>query len=188
MAQAHGFEVNWSSLPTPVDDGGADHLIGMALPRLSLPATSGAPVTLADLPGITVLYIYPMTGTPGVALPEGWDQIPGARGCTPQSCAFRDRHAELLAAGALQVFGMSTQTPAAQLEAASRLHLPFALLSDTDERFARALSLPMFETEAGRHHKRLTLIAEQGTIVKTFYPVFPPDADAAEVEAWLRAR
>ena len=183
----HGFEIDWSELPTPEDDGAAAHLTGMRLPALILKATDGQHVTLSALPGVTVLYIYPMTGTPGVALPEGWNEIPGARGCTPQSCAYRDRFAELRAAGADHVFGLSTQSPADQRAAAERLHLPFALLSDEDLALASALTLPMFDTSAGRHHKRMTLILRDGAIVQVFYPVFPPDADAARVMDRLAA-
>ncbi|WP_425092051.1 peroxiredoxin [Tropicimonas sp. S265A] len=181
------FEIDWSTLPTPVDDGAADHLTGQALPKLRLPSTDGRDVDLSALDGAVVLYVYPMTGTPGKDLPQGWNDIPGARGCTPQSCAFRDRFAELQAAGATHVFGVSTQTTDAQTEAAQRLHLPFPLLSDSGGALSAALRLPMFDTEQGRHHKRLTLIARNGMIAQVFYPVFPPDADAANVEAWLRA-
>lgn len=187
MARPHGFEIDWSDLPVPHDDGAADHLAGMALPAVALPATTGGQVDPSAHGGCVVLYFFPMTGTPGVALPEGWNDIPGARGCTPQSCAFRDRVAELRAAGADHVYGISTQSPEAQREAAGRLHLPFPLLSDAGQELARALRLPMFETARGPHHKRLTLIARGGVIVHRFYPVFPPDADAERVESWLRA-
>jgi len=184
----HGFEIDWSELPQPADDGAAAHLPGAALPAVALASTDGGRVELSALRGIAVLYVYPMTGAPGVALPEGWNDIPGARGCTPQSCAFRDRFAELRGAGAAHVFGISTQTPAAQTEAAARLHLPFALLSDADGALSGALNLPMFETQAGRHHKRLTLIACDGVIEQVFYPVFPPDADAGNVMDWLQSQ
>ncbi|MEM1077502.1 MAG: peroxiredoxin [Pseudomonadota bacterium] len=181
----HGFEIDWSELPTPADDGAASHLAGRAMPALRLPATDGQEVALDALRGTTVLYVYPMTGTPGVALPEGWNEIPGARGCTPQSCAYRDRFAELRAAGADHVYGLSTQSPADQTAAAERLHLPFALLSDEDLALAQSLDLPLFETEVGLHHKRLTLILRDGVIAQVFYPVFPPDADAGRVMEWL---
>lgn len=185
MAEKHGMEIDWAELPQPVDDGATDHLDGMALPSVSLPSTAEGSVDLSTISGTVVLYIYPMTGTPGVALPDGWNDIPGARGCTPQSCSFRDHFAELKAAGAAAVFGVSTQAPRAQAEAAERLHLPFPLLSDRDGTLTDALSLPTFETSEGRHHKRVTLIARDGQIVARFYPVFPPDADAPNVLEWL---
>ncbi|WP_424975439.1 peroxiredoxin [Dinoroseobacter sp. S124A] len=181
----HGFEIDWSELPTPEDDGAASHLTGRAMPALRLRATDGTDVALDGLRGVSVLYLYPMTGTPGVALPEGWNEIPGARGCTPQSCAYRDRFAELQAAGADHVYGISTQSPDDQVAAAERLHLPFALLSDADLALAHALKLPLFETSAGPHHKRMTLILRDGVIAEVFYPVFPPDADAGRVMDWL---
>lgn len=132
------------------------------------------------------MYIYPLTGQPGFALPEGWDEIPGARGCTPQSCAFRDHFAELLAAGVDRVFGLSTQDTAYQREAAERLHLPFALLSDSDFVFATTLRLPSFEVAGKRLLKRMTLIVDDGCITTVFYPVFPPDRNASDVLVWLR--
>lgn len=176
-----------ADLPVPTDDGAAAHLEGRHLPALALPATDGRTVHLSTLPGLQVIYIYPMTGRPGVPLPEGWDAIPGARGCTPQSCAFRDHHAELAALGA-GVFGLSTQDSDYQREAATRLHLPFPLLSDSDLALRDALSLPVFEVDGRLLYRRLTLIADAARIVKVFYPVFPPDRNAADVVAWLRAR
>lgn len=176
-----------ADLPVPTDDGAAAHLEGRRLPALPLPATDGRTVQLSTLHGLQVIYIYPMTGRPGVPLPEGWDAIPGARGCTPQSCAFRDHHAELAALGA-GVFGLSTQDSDDQREAATRLHLPFPLLSDRDLALRDALSLPVFEADGRLLYRRLTLIADAARIVKVFYPVFPPDRNAAEVVAWLRAR
>jgi peroxiredoxin len=175
-------------LPVPEDDGGADHLPGLAVPSIPLPATAGGELDLASLAATTlVAYFYPRTGTPGVPLPAGWDDIPGARGCTPQSCAYRDALAELEALGAT-VVGVSAQTAAEQAEFAAREHIPFALLSDPDLRLGAALGLPTFETDGMALYKRQTLIAEEGVIVKAFYPVFPPDRDAAEVIAWLQAR
>jgi peroxiredoxin len=171
-------------LPVPLDDGAADHLLGMALPAVPLLATSGEWVDLAALSGWSVVYCYPRTGRPDHDLPAGWNAIPGARGCTPQSCAFRDHHAELAALGA-GVFGLSSQETAYQREAAARLHLPFPLLSDAGLAFARALRLPTFETSGMTLLKRLTLIARDGTIARVHYPVFPPDADAGRVVAWL---
>ncbi len=172
-------------LPRPVDDGAASHLQGMRLPSLTLPATDGTEVNLAAIPGRFVLYVYPMTGRPGVPLPEGWDAIPGARGCTPQSCGFRDHYAELQSLNT-DVFGLSAQTTEDQREARERLHLPFQLLSDGALQLKRRLGLPTFTVEGMELYKRLTLIVENGRIVKVFYPVFPPDRNAEEVIAWLR--
>jgi peroxiredoxin len=173
-------------LPRPVDDGAAAHLEGMSLPDVALPSTSGSPVRLASLAGRFVLYIYPMTGRPGVALPDGWDAIPGARGCTPQSCSFRDHFSEIQAFNA-GVLGISTQTSEDQREARDRLHLPFDLLSDSSLRLKGSLRLPTFTVGRMELYKRLTLILEQGRITKVFYPVFPPDKNVHEVLAWLRA-
>ena len=173
-------------LPAPVDDGAADHLLGMRVPSIGLMSTAGRTVNLAEVSKRrrTVVYCYPMTGAPGRDLPAGWDEIPGARGCTPQSCAFRDRFTELRALEAL-VFGLSTQTTEYQREMAQRLHLPFEVLSDEGLVFTRALRLPAFEVESKILVKRLTLILAKAEIVKVFYPVFPPDKNAEEVIAWL---
>jgi len=171
-------------LPVPEDDGAADHLLGMKLPDVSLLATSGEWVNPAKISGRVVVYIYPRTGQPGVELPQGWDEIPGARGCTPQSCAFRDHYAELQALNA-SVFGLSTQDSDYQREAAERLHLPFPLLSDVDLAWGSALRLPTFEVDGMILLKRVTLIASSARIEKVFYPVFPPDQNAADVIAWL---
>jgi peroxiredoxin len=178
---------DWSTIPAPHDDGAAAHLPGAALPTVPLASTAGGTVDLAALDGTVVLYAYPRTGRPGQPLPEGWDAIPGARGCTPQSCAFRDHFAELRAAGAAHVFGLSTQDTEYQREAAERLALPFPLLSDADLRFTRALHLPTFEAAGATLLKRLTLIARDGRILRVFYPVFPPDQNAQEVLLALRA-
>ncbi|MGB1252957.1 MAG: peroxiredoxin [Candidatus Promineifilaceae bacterium] len=172
------------NLPAPIDDGGADHLQGMHLPTLTLTATNGDLVTLDAIKGALVLYIYPMTGRPDVKLPDGWEQIPGARGCTPQSCSFRDHYAELQALNA-GVFGLSCQSSDYQNEAKSRLHLPFQLLSDEALMLKSALSLPMMLVEGMELYKRLTLIAVDGKIEKVFYPVFPPDKNIDAVLAWL---
>jgi peroxiredoxin len=172
-------------LPTPVDDGAGDRLFGASLPSIALASTQGGYVDLSAIAGRMVIYCYPMTGQPGVPLPDGWDAIPGARGCTPQSCAFRDHYRELNDLGA-QVFGLSTQTPEYQLEAKLRLHLPFELLSDQDLYFANAIELPMFEIEGKQLIKRITLIAEDSKIIEVFYPVFPPDRNADDVIDWLR--
>jgi peroxiredoxin len=175
-------------LPVPVDDGAASHLPGRAGPALALPATDGRPVALGALGrGRAVVYIYPMTGRPGVDLPEGWDDIPGARGCTPESCGFRNLHTELLAAGAAQVFGLSSQPSDYQREAVDRLHLPFAMLSDEYLALAGELGLPTFTIGGVTLYRRLTMIITDGVIEHVFYPIFPPDQHAQEVLDWLRA-
>jgi peroxiredoxin len=184
MTQADNFFPLPPNLPVPTDDGACDHLPGLRLPAISLCATSGAWVDLSGLPGRTVVYIYPRTGQPGVPLPTGWDDIPGARGCTPQSCAFRDHYQELKALGA-EVYGLSTQDTDYQREVADRLHLPFPLLSDASLAFGRALRLPTFEVAGMTLLKRVTLILRDGVVEKVFYPVFPPDRNAADVLAWL---
>jgi peroxiredoxin len=173
-------------IPVPQDDGRARHLAGLKLPDVELPATSGGKVNLSKLKGRNVVYIYPRTGVPGVDPPPGWDQIPGARGCTPQSCGFRDHFAELKALGVANVFGLSTQDSAYQREAAERLHLPFPILSDAELNFALKLYLPMFMVAGMTLLARMALVIEDGIIVKVFYPVFPPDKSADEVVAWLR--
>jgi peroxiredoxin len=174
-------------LPVPVDDGACAHLTGMRLPAVTLVSTGGRHVDLSRLAGRTVVYCYPRTGHPDQDPAPGWDQIPGARGCTPQSCAFRDHYQELRALGVGEVFGLSTQDSAYQREAAERLHLPFELLSDERLEFARALKLPTFTVAGMILIKRLTLILRDGTIEKVFYPVFPPDKNAEEVTRWLEA-
>ena len=173
-------------IPVPQDDGAARHLTGMRLPDLALPATRGGAINLPLLAGRSVLYIYPRTGVPGVDLPPGWDDIPGARGCTPQSCGFRDHFAELKTLGVSHLFGLSTQDTDYQREAAERLHLPFAILSDAKLAFARALNLPTFSVAGMMLLKRMALVIDDGVIDKVFYPVFPPDQNAADVAAWLR--
>ena len=187
MADTVKLDTLPDNLPIPFDDGGADHLLGLTLPPLILAATTGSSVDLGALTGLAVLYFYPRTGRPDEPLPEGWDMIPGARGCTPQSCAFRDHFGELQALGVRAVYGISTQTTAYQTEAATRLHLPFALLSDEDRKLADALRLPMMEAADMILNRRLTLIVEGGRIVKVFYPIFPPDRNAGDVIAALRA-
>ena len=174
------------NLPVPVDDGLADHLPGMRVAQVSLPSTEGQPIDLSALAGRTVVYCYPRTGRPDQELPDGWNQIPGARGCTPQSCAFRDHHRELEALGA-RVFGLSTQDTEYQREAAERLHLPCKLLSDEQRVFASAMRLPMFDAGSMRLLKRLTLVVRDGAVEHVFYPVFPPDRNAEEVIEWLRS-
>jgi peroxiredoxin len=174
-------------LPAPQDDGAAKHLVGMQVPPIALQATDGSKVDLSKLVGRTVVYAYPRTGQPGQALPTGWDAIPGARGCTPQSCSFRDHFRELQVAGADHLFGLSTQDRAYQKEAAERLHLPFRILSDEGLKFTRALNLPTFKADGMELINRLTLVIDDGTITHVFYPVFPPDKSAAETLAWLNA-
>jgi peroxiredoxin len=177
-----------SDLPVPVDDGAADHLPGSAVPDVGLPSTQGGELRLADAArGLVVVYVYPRTGTPGVPAPEGWDDIPGARGCTPQSCAFRDAQQELARHGA-SLIGISTQTPAEQAEFAQREHIPYPLLSDHELVLAERMRLPTFQAGGLQLYKRLTFVAQAGRIVKLFYPVFPPDRNADEVLAWLEAR
>jgi peroxiredoxin len=183
--QPNLLAVDWSKIPAPADDGAMAHLTGVRLPAVALTATDGASVMLASLPGRVVVYGYPMTGRPDAALPDGWDAIPGARGCTPQSCAFRDHHAELKAAGASAVFGLSTQDGDYQREAHARLHLPFPLLSDADLKFAGAARLPTMDVAGRTLLKRFALVVDDGIVTKVFYPVFPPDANAGDVLAWL---
>ena len=174
-------------LPVPLDDGAAAHLPGTSLPDVPLPSTSGGVVSLARLEGRTVCYLYPRTGEPDRPNPDGWDAIPGARGCTPQSCGFRDHFAELKTLGVDHLFGMSTQGTAFQQEVVARLHLPFRVLSDESLAFVRAARLPVFETAGMILMKRLTLVVDDGRVTKVFYPVFPPDRSAQEVIDWLRA-
>ena len=174
-------------LPVPQDDGACKHLTGMKLPSLVLRSTRGRMVDLSKLKGTTVIYIYPRTGRPDQELPTGWNAIPGARGCTPQSCAFRDHYQELKELGVSELFGLSTQDTAYQQEAAERLHLPFEILSDEKLVFTKALKLPTFEVDGMKLIKRITLIARDGKIEKVFYPVFPPDRNAGEVVRWFTA-
>ena len=174
-------------IPAPVDNGACDHLPGANVPSVSLMSTSGEVIDLSSFSDTTIVYCYPLTGRPDRELPQDWDQIPGARGCTPQSCAFRDHHGELQALGA-RIFGLSAQDTEYQREAKERLGLPFDLLSDEKLTFAEALRLPTFEAESMTLVKRLTLIIEGGEIEKVFYPVFPPGENAAEVIGWLSRR
>lgn len=174
-----------SNLPVPIDDGACGHLAGLKLPPVALPSTAGRFVELDKFAAArTVVYCYPMTAVQGAPLPEGWDLIPGARGCTPQACAFRDHHRELVSAG-VQLFGLSTQTAGYQREMAERLHLPFEILSDAKLTFANALNLPTFKAGGMRLIKRLTLIIRKGHIEAVLYPVFPPGESAGQVLAWL---
>ena len=188
MTQKNLLEVDWSQIPAPTDDGGAAHLTGKTLPPITLLATDDTSVTLSALSGRTVVFAYPRTGEPGkIALVDDWDMIPGARGCTPQTCAFRDLFAELKAAGAAQVFGLSTQSNEYQTEMASRLHLPFPVLSDEKLALTRGLGLPTMEVAGLTLIKRLALIIDDATITHLFYPVFPPDRNAGDVLDWLKA-
>ena len=190
MAEApgqHNPNVLPPDIPVPQDDGAARHLPGMTLPEIALPATDGTMVNLSTLKGRTVVYVYPRTGVPGVDSPPGWDQIPGARGCTPQSCSFRDHFGEWKRLGVAQLYGLSTQDSTYQKEAANRLHLPFAILSDEKLALTRALKLPTFTTSGMTLLKRMALVIDDGVIAKAFYPVFPPDKNAEEVAAWLQA-
>jgi peroxiredoxin len=169
-----------ANLPVPEDDGGADHLAGMELPSLVLESSLG-PVDVRDF---DVIYVYPRSGRPGVPLLPGWDETPGARGCTPESCAFRDLYPDL----GVPVAGLSAQTLDDQLEFAERNRMPFPVIADPERKLGSALSLPTFEIAGLTLYKRLTLVAEAGRIGKVFYPVFPPDANAGEVLAYLLAR
>jgi peroxiredoxin len=171
-------------LPVPIDDGACDHLAGMRVPDIALRATSGRDVVLATVPGWTVVYTYPRTGEDGQAPPPGWDEIPGARGCTPQTCGFRDHHRELTELGAA-VFGMSTQTSDYQREMVERLHVPFEVLSDSDLEMVHALRLPTFTFRAMTLMKRVTMFFRDGVIEHVIYPVFPPDRSAEEAVRWL---
>jgi len=172
-------------LPVPQDDGSTDHLNGLRLPQIPLRSTSGMDIDLGQIKGKLVIYCYPMTGQPNVALPDGWDQIPGARGCTPQSCAFRDHYQELQALGA-QVIGLSVQSTEYQKEMADRLHLPFPVVSDKGYQFQKALNMPTFVAGGMTLLKRVTLIANDGVIVGVHYPIFPSDSDASWVIDFLK--
>jgi peroxiredoxin len=174
-------------LPEPHDDGAARHLTGAKLPSIALEATDGSKVDLAALAGRSVVYIYPRTGRPGQPTPTGWDAIPGARGCTPQSCGFRDHFADLQRLGVKQLYGLSTQTTAYQREAVERLHLPFAILSDAALVLTRALNLPTFTVDGMTLIRRMAWVIDDGVITHVFYPVFPPDKSAEEVVSWLSA-
>ena len=171
------------NLPVPEDDGAADHLVGLRLPSLELESSLGT-VNVRDF---DVVYVYPRSGRPGEPLPPGWDETPGARGCTPQSCAFRDLHGELAACG-VRVAGLSAQPLDDQLEFAERNHMPYPVIADPQRRLGAELGLPTFEIAGFTLYKRITLVADGTTIVKVFYPVFPPDANAADVLDWLRSR
>ncbi|MGI9421424.1 MAG: peroxiredoxin [Geminicoccaceae bacterium] len=186
MTEKHDPSILPSDLPHPEDDGACAHLTGRPLHAMALPSTAGGTLDLATRPGRTVIYCFPRAGRPGLPLPEGWDDIPGARGCTPEAMAFRDQHDDIRALHA-DVVGISTQLPEDQQEIAERLQLPFPLLSDSERRFAKSLDLPTFEVDGMVLIKRLTLIVTEGVIDHVFYPVFPPDKAAEEAIVWLLA-
>ncbi len=173
-----------ADLPIPQDDGSTNHLRGMKLPNVSLNTTNGKSINFGDIKGRLVIYCYPMTGQPNVPLPEGWDQIPGARGCTPQSCAFNDHYQELQALG-VEVVGLSVQSTEYQKEMADRLHLPFPVVSDANYQFQKALNLPTFITAGMTLLKRVTLITNNGVIETVHYPIFPSNSDPAWVIDYL---
>ncbi len=185
---AHNPLVLPDGLPVPQDDGAARHLTGVALPDIVLSATDATAVNLSKLKGRSVVYVYPRTGRPGQALPTGWDGIPGARGCTPQSCSFRDHFAELKNFGVERIFGLSTQDTAYQREVVERLHLPFPILSDASLLLTRAMTLPTFEVDGMTLMKRMAWVIDGGVLTRVFYPVFPPDRSAGDVIAWLQAQ
>jgi peroxiredoxin (alkyl hydroperoxide reductase subunit C) len=181
---------NWTTLPAglpvPADDGAAAHLTGMKLPSIALPATTGGAVDLSAQRRLNVVFAYPRTGRPGEdPLTPDWDAIPGARGCTPHTCGFRDLFAEFRALKCA-VYGLSTQDPAYQKEMTERLHVPFPVLSDAQLELTRALRLPTFTVAGEVLLKRLAWVADDGRITKVFYPIFPPDKNAEEVLSWLR--
>ncbi len=186
MTALKDWNVLPDNLPVPQDDGAARHLQGYRLPSVPLSATDGTRIDLSKLDGRVVVYVYPRTGRPGEPNLEGWDAIPGARGCTPQSCGFRDHFAELKVLGVAHLFGLSTQDTDYQREAAKRLHLPFSIVSDHDLALTRAFNLPTFEAGGMTLLKRMALVIDDGVVTKVFYPVFPPDLNAAEVIDWLR--
>jgi peroxiredoxin len=187
MNQKNLLEVDWSKIPAPTDDGAAAHLKGKTIPKISLIATDDTAVTLSELPGRIVVFAYPRTGEPGkISIVDDWDMIPGARGCTPQTCAFRDLFAELKGAGCAHVFGLSTQSNAYQAEMAARLHLPFPVLSDEKLVLTTALGLPTMQVAGLTLIKRLALVIDNARITQVFYPVFPPDRNAGDVLAWLK--
>ncbi len=179
---------DWTAIPAPLDDGATRHLLGARMASVPLRATNGDFVDLSALAGRVVVYAYPRTGRPDIANPDGWDMIPGARGCTPQSCSFRDHFAEVKDLGVSHLFGLSTQEPDYQREAVKRLHLPFALLSDASLELTRAMELPTFETAGMTLLKRFTLVIDRGVVEHVFYPVFPPDRSAGDVIGWLARR
>ena len=181
MNQKDFLNVDWSKIPEPKLDFNLEHLNQSIVPDLKLNSTDDTIVSLSNLRGITVIYVYPMTGVPGKELPEGWDEIPGARGCTPQSCSFRDNFSKLKKLGVNNIFGLSTQSTEYQKELATRLHLPYPILSDEKLEFSKKLKLPMFKVLKMNLLKRITLILKDNKIIKYFYPIFPPTKNIEDV-------
>jgi peroxiredoxin (alkyl hydroperoxide reductase subunit C) len=181
MNQKDFFNVDWSKIPEPKLDFNLEHLNQLIIPDLKLNSTDDTTVSLSNLKGITVIYVYPMTGVPGKELPEGWDEIPGARGCTPQSCSFRDNFSKLKKLGVNNIFGLSTQSTEYEKELATRLHLPYPILSDEKLEFSKKLKLPMFKVLKMNLLKRITLILKDNKIIKYFYPIFPPTKNIEDV-------
>ena len=181
MNQKNFFNVDWSKIPEPKLDFNLEHLNQLIIPDLKLNSTDDTTVSLSNLKGITVIYVYPMTGVPGKELPEGWDEIPGARGCTPQSCSFRDNFSKLKKLGVNNIFGLSTQSTEYQKELATRLHLPYTILSDEKLEFSKKLKLPIFKVLKMNLLKRITLILKDNKIIKYFYPIFPPTKNIEDV-------
>jgi peroxiredoxin/DNA-binding transcriptional MerR regulator len=175
------------NLPVPVDDGSAVHLVGQTLPHLSLSSTNGGRVTLDEShKGRWLIFVYPTTGVPGVDMPRGWDEIPGARGCTPEACGFRDNFAGLLNSGLDAIYGLSSQASEYQQELVVRLQLPYAMLSDPTIALRKKLTLPTFKAGGSKFYKRLTLVIRGKTIEHVFFPIFPPNEHATNVLSWIR--
>lgn len=175
-------------MPAPKDDGACAHLKGATFPSVSLPSTAGNTVDHSSLSGLTIIFIYPRTGAPGEHVPAEWNEIPGARGCTPQACSFRDASDEFSKLGGRQILGVATQDTAYQREVKERVHLNYELLSDEELELTNALRLPTIEWEGRKLIKRIAMAVEDGKIVEVWYPVFPPDQNAAEVLKWLKGR
>jgi len=188
MNQSNLLKPDWSKIPAPKLDVSLEYLNNFIIPEIKLQSTSGDEIDLSKLIGLTIIYVYPMTGQPNVALPQGWDEIPGARGCTPQSCSFRDNFSELKNLNIKNIFGLSSQTTKYQKEMSERLHLPYSILSDEKLIFTNALKLPTFKIDNMNLIKRITLILNNNKIIKYFYPVFPPDQNVNEVISWLKKR
>ena len=186
MNQSNLLKPDWSKIPAPELDVSLEHLNNFIIPEIKLLSTSGDEIDLSKLNGLSIIYVYPLTGQPNIALPKGWDEIPGARGCTPQSCSFRDNFSELKKLNIENIFGLSSQTTKYQKEMSERLHLPYPILSDEKLLFANALKLPTFKVDNMNLIKRITLITNNNKIIKYFYPVFPPDQNVNDVIFWLK--